>query len=236
MGRDRQHGVALIAAFGGALNAIAGVVRLKARRGLACAGTRAVPAAAGRTTGRPASSLCLARMIFRNLERRPGRALLTIAGIAGAVAIVISGHSGKTPSLRFIDVQFHIAQPANVYVGFAEPRPLAVVGELARLPGVLQVEVNRAIGARIRAGHRSYRTAVTGIEDGAQLQRIVDAEQRSSEPARGALLLTERLARKLDVRTGDWLSIELMEGRRSMRKCALVERPRADRNERVDVS
>jgi putative ABC transport system permease protein len=208
-------GIALTAAYGGALSAIAGVVRLKPAEALRAPAPAQFRPLLVERLGVPKLLSASARMIFRNLERRPVRALLTIAGIAGAVAIVISGAFWQDAVDRFIDVQFHTAQPANVYVGFAEPRPLTVVSELARLPGVQQVEVNRAIGARIRAGHRSYRTAVTGIEDGAQLQRIVDAELRSTAPVQGAVLLTERLARKLDVRQGDWLSIELMEGRRT---------------------
>ena len=58
--------------------------------------------ATGRTLlERPGSAACSApamRMIIRNMERRPLRALLTIAGMAAAVAIVISGLSGATPS------------------------------------------------------------------------------------------------------------------------------------------
>ena len=58
---------------------------------------------------------------------------------------------------------------------------LAEVGEQLHAPGqiVTQAEVSRAIPVRLRAGHRSYRTAITGLAEGAQLQRILDADRNN---------------------------------------------------------
>jgi putative ABC transport system permease protein len=86
--------------------------------------------------------------------------------------------------------------------------------ELARLPGVGEVEVNRAIPVRLRAGHRTYRTGITGVEDEATLSRILDADLREAKPAAGGVLLTKRLADRLGVRPGDSLIAELLEGKR----------------------
>ena len=206
--------VALVAAYGGAVNAIAAVVRLKPAEALRPPAPAQFRPLLMERLGLAHILPASARMIFRNLERRPVRALLSVLGIAGSVAIVISGAFWQDAVERFIDVQFHKAQPGDIYLAFVEARPPDVVSSLARLPGVQQVEANRAIPARIRAGHRSYRTTVTGITDGAQLQRIVDSDLEVSAPAHGAVLLTERLARKLEVRPGDTILIELTEGRR----------------------
>jgi putative ABC transport system permease protein len=86
--------------------------------------------------------------------------------------------------------------------------------ELARLPGVGEVEVSRAIPVRLRAGHRTYRTGITGVEDEATLQRILDADLREAKPAPGGVLLTTRLADRLGVRPGDSVIAELLEGKR----------------------
>jgi putative ABC transport system permease protein len=79
---------------------------------------------------------------------------------------------------------------------------------------VKQVEVTRSIPVRLRAGHRSYRTAVTGLADGAVLQRILDAELREAQPVPDGVLLTTRLAERLGVAPGDTLQAELLEGKR----------------------
>ena len=52
----------------------------------------------------------------------------------------------------------------QVTIGFAEPVPRHARLELERLPGVKKAEVMRAIPAVLRAGHRSYRTALTGLD------------------------------------------------------------------------
>jgi putative ABC transport system permease protein len=154
------------------------------------------------------------RMIMRNLERKPLRAATTVAGIAGSVAILIAGTFWSDAIEWFMDVQFNMVQRAQVNVGFVEPVPRDVRWELGRLPGVKQVEVTRSIPVRLRAGHRSYRTAVTGLADGAVLQRVLDAQLREAQPVPGGVLLTTRLAERLGVAPGDTLQAELLEGKR----------------------
>ena len=82
---------ALAAAFGGALAAIRGVLRLRAAEALrppAPARFRALLIERAGLAGLLTSSQ---RMVLRNLERKPLRAAVTVAGIAGSVAILISG-------------------------------------------------------------------------------------------------------------------------------------------------
>jgi putative ABC transport system permease protein len=142
------------------------------------------------------------------------RAAITVAGIAGSVAILIGGTFWADAIEWFIGVQFGHVQRADVNIAFAEPVPRTVRLELERLPGVQQAEVSRAIPVRLRAGHRSYRTAIMGVADDAVLMRILDAELRESKPAPGGVLLTARLAERLGVRPGDRLFAELLEGKR----------------------
>ena len=153
-------------------------------------------------------------MIMRNLERKPVRAAITVAGIAGSVAILIGGTFWADAIEWFIDVQFGHVQRADVNIAFADPVSRSVRLELERLPGVLQAEVSRAIPVRLRAGHRSYRTALTGVADDAALMRVLDAGLRESKPAPGGVLLTARLAERLGVRPGERLYAELLEGKR----------------------
>ena len=154
------------------------------------------------------------RMILRNLERRPVRAAMAVAGVAGSVAILISGTFWIDALEVFIDVQFNHMQRADVNLAFVEPAPAAVRWELERLPGVREVEVSRSIPVRLHAGHRSYRTAVTGLADGAQLMQVVDARLRERPLRDDGVVLTQRLAAKLGVRPGDSVVLEMLEGRR----------------------
>ncbi|HEX6265271.1 MAG TPA: ABC transporter permease, partial [Burkholderiales bacterium] len=205
---------ALVAAFGGALAATRGILRLRAAEALRPPAPAEFRALLLERLGYAHLLTPAQRMIMRNLERRPVRAATTIAGIAGSVAILIAGTFWVDSIEWFIDVQFNQVQRADVNIGFAEPVPRSVRLELARLPGVSEVEVTRAIPVRLRAGHRSYRTGITGIQDDATLQRILDAELREARPAPGGVLLTARLAERLRVRPGDTILAELLEGKR----------------------
>ena len=206
--------LAAAAAFGGALAAIRGVVRLKPAEALRPPAPGEFRPLLVERLGAPELLTPSQRMIMRSLERKPLRALVTVAGILAAVAILIAGTFWADGLEWFIDVQFNKVQRANVTIAFAEPVSADVARELARLPGVLQVEATRAIPVRLRAGTRSYRTALSGVADDARLARILDAQLVETRPVPGAVVLTRRLARRLGVSPGERVQAELLEGRR----------------------
>lgn len=205
---------ALLAAFGGALAAIHGVVRLKAAEALRPPAPAEFRPLMVERLGYAELLTPSQRMVMRNLERKPIRAATTVAGIAGSVAILIAGTFWADALEYFVDLQFNKVQRAQVQVGLFEAVEADVRRELARLPGVLQAETSRAIPVRLNAGHRSYRTSVTGLADDATLQRILDSDLREWKPAPGGVLLTTRLAQRLGVAPGDIVIAEFLEGKR----------------------
>ena len=207
-------GAALAAAFGGALAAIRSIVRLRAAEALRPPAPAEFRPLLVERLGYARVFTPGQRMILRNLERTPVRAALTIAGIAGSVAILLSGTFWVDAVEYFIDVQFNQVQRANIFVGFAEPVAHTARNDLAHLPGVQRAETMRAIPVRLVAGHRHYRTALTGLADDANLQRIIDRDLRESKPVPGGVLLTTRLANRLGVVPGDMLVAEMLEGKR----------------------
>ena len=207
-------GAALAAAFGGALAAIQGVVKLRAAEALRPPAPAEFRPLIVERFGYAEVFTPSQRMILRNLERKPLRAAFTVAGIAGSVAILLSGTFWVDAVEYFIDVQFNQVQRANVFVGFAEPVAEGARRELEHLPGVSRAEAMRAVPVRLVAGHRQYRTALTGLPDDATLQRILDKDLREARPAPGGVLLTTRLADHLGVAPGDSLVAEMLEGKR----------------------
>ena len=205
---------ALVAAFSGALAAIRGVVRLRAAEALRPPAPAEFRRLLVERLGYVGVLTPTQRMIMRNLERRPVRAATTIIGIAASVAILISGIFWSDAIEYFMDFEFNKVQRADVNIGFAEPVARTVREELSRLPGVEQVETTRLIPVRLRAGHHSYRTAITGVSDDARLQRILDADLREAKPRPGEALLTARLAERLEVGPGDVIIAEMLEGKR----------------------
>lgn len=205
---------AVAAAFGGALGAIRGVLRLKPAEALRPPAPAVFRPLVIERLGYAELATPAQRMILRNLERRPLRAFFTVAGIAGSVAILISGTFWNDAVEHFMDIQFNRVQRGEVTLAFIEPVAATVVWELERLPGVNQVEAWRTIPARLRAANRSYRTALTGYREDALLARIVDRDLNVVQPAEGGLVLTTRLAERLGVAPGDRVDVELLEGKR----------------------
>ena len=158
------------------------------------------------------------RIILRNLERRPAKAMVSIFGIALAVALLVVGFFLYFDTIeRIIEVQFNQVQREDVSVAFNEPRSSSVKYDLAHLPGVISVEPYRAVPARIRFQHRSRRTALLGLESGGDLRRIVGEDfQPVSLPADG-LVLTTKLAEILGVEPGQSVTVEVLEGERPVR-------------------
>lgn len=163
------------------------------------------------------------RMILRNIERRPLRAAVTTGGIAAAVAIVILGNFFRDAIEVIIDTQFNLSMRGDVIVWTTDTVEATAARELARLPGVLQVEPGRRVAVRFTHGSVSENALVDGYVPAPLLQRVIDVHQRVALPGHGGVLMTDRLARKLGVKPGDSVTIEVREGRREVRQ-VVVER------------
>ena len=155
-----------------------------------------------------------ARMILRNLGRRPLRTLLSVIGIAFAIGILVMSRFQRGAIEEMIDVQFGFAQRDDFAVTFTEPASSRAADELAAIPGVRTVEPFRNVAVRLRNGHREYRTALQGLRDGADLKRVLGADLAPASLPADGVLLTDYLADLLDVRPGGNIDVEFLEGHR----------------------
>lgn len=164
-----------------------------------------------------------ARMVVRNLEKRPFRTLASIAGIAASGGLLVIGLFFLDAIEVMIDAQFNVAQRQDVTVTFVEPRSASALHELDRLPGVMATEASRAVAVRLRAGHRSRQTSITGLEGDARLNRVVDADLRVRELPVAGVLMTTTLADILGVERGSELVLEVLEGSRPVRRVVVAD-------------
>ena len=163
------------------------------------------------------------RIIFRNLERRPAKAMLSVFGIALAVGLLVVGFFLYFDAIeRIIDVQFYEVQREDVSVVFHEPRAAGVKYDLANLPGVIRVEPFRAVSARLRSAHRTRRIGILGLQPTADLRRIITESSQSVPVPADGLLLTTKLAEILGVKPGEMLTVEVLEGARPVKEIPLA--------------
>jgi putative ABC transport system permease protein len=157
------------------------------------------------------------RMIVRNLGRHPLRASAAIFGIASAVAVLEVGFVFNGAMERLIENQFWSAERQDVTVTFVEPVSADARHALERLPGVLAVEPQRAVPARIRAGHRFRNITINGVPPVPRLRRIIDRTGAAVRVPPAGLLISAMLAQVLAVEAGDEVTIEVLEGARPER-------------------
>lgn len=213
-------GLAALTAVAGALMAIRATVRLSPAQAMR-------PPAPGRYRRAllerlPALRLTPAlRMILRNVERRPLRSSITVGGIAAAVAIVIMGNFFRDAIDAIVDSQFNLVLRGDVMVWTVEAVPAGTGRELARLPGVTQVEPGRRVAVRFVHGPRSEKGAIDGRDNPPLLQRVIDADQREVAIGSHGLVMTDRLAAKLQLTPGERVTVEVREGRRSVHELVL---------------
>ncbi|MGH1360846.1 MAG: ABC transporter permease [Burkholderiaceae bacterium] len=152
-------------------------------------------------------------MIVRHLERHPSRTLLGVVGIAGAVAILISGTWWRDGIDYLLEVQFGQADRAGVQLAFTESVDRNVLFELRRLPGVLEAQTQRSVAVQLHNGPVKRRTAISGLSEEGRLKQVLDAERRVVAPTESGLLLGRLLADKLEVGVGDALRVEFLNRR-----------------------
>jgi putative ABC transport system permease protein len=154
------------------------------------------------------------RLILRNLERRPVRALMSSLGVAFSVAILVIGLFMFDGMGLMLDLQFQVAQREDLTVAFNRDLGPDVRYDLARVPGVTRVEPFQMVPVRLRAGHRERELAITGLEPDSRLRQIVSEDGYVHPLPLEGLVLSKVLADRLEVGRGDTLLVEALTGLR----------------------
>jgi putative ABC transport system permease protein len=162
------------------------------------------------------------RMILRHLERQPVKALLSCFGISLAAAILVVGSFMKDSLDAVMDLQFRKAQRQDVMLSLVEPASAGALDSIDHLPGVRYAEPFRSVPVRLRYRQHTRRAAIMGLERAPDLYRVLgDRDQSVPLPAAG-LLMSAELARRLEARVGDRITVEVLDGRRPVRDVPLA--------------
>ena len=107
-------------------------------------------------------------------------------------------------------------------VAFFETTSRRAVYELKGLEGIQYAETYRNVPVKLRHGHRSYKTVINGIEPDSRLHLLLDRNLNSVSLPPAGILLTDHLGKILSVKAGDLLTVEVLEGSRSIRQVPVV--------------
>ncbi len=201
------------AAVAGALAAVRSVLRLPP----AVAMSPPAPAAYRRRAGWLRTLVGLRQtgvMVARHLLRWPLRTLSSTFGVAMAVAVLVAALWSFGSINYMIDVTFFRSERHDAQIVFGTPKPRRALYDAQRLPGVLAVEPFRSVAARIGNRGLSKRVSIVGRPADPKLSRVLDPALRPMRMPEAGLILSEALAEALEVRPGDQVTVEVLDGAR----------------------
>ncbi len=158
----------------------------------------------------------LSRIILRQLERRPVRALFSALGMALALSILVFSFFMEDSMDYLMDVQYDLTQREDVNISFVEARPYRALEEISILPGVISVEPIRTVPVNLKFHHYNKRSSITGLTSTPNLRRVINSELKPVEMPVHGLVMNKKLASILHVQTGDILQVEVLEGKRQI--------------------
>lgn len=156
------------------------------------------------------------RMALRHLFHRPLRVTMTVTGVATGLSLMVMAMAWSDIINHMVTGQFGYAQREDMSLGFVQPRPLSVIGELNRMPGVLKVEGSREVPVYLSFGPHGQNTVLQGLQGTKALRRVTDADFRPLDPPQTGLLLSRRFSEKWQLRPGDVVRLERLDGVRGI--------------------
>jgi putative ABC transport system permease protein len=154
------------------------------------------------------------RIVLRQIARWPVRSMLTSVGTGMSVAVLVASVQWIDAINHMANVYFDEAQRQDVSLGMVDVRSTRVLHDLVHLPGVLVAEPMRILPAKFKVGHLTHRGSLQGVPAHQRLHLVYDAEGHALDLPSGGLVLSTMLAEILDVRVGDVVRVEILDGRR----------------------
>lgn len=158
-----------------------------------------------------------ARMVLRQVERRPWRATFSIVGLALAGAIMMLARFQSGTLLYMTDVPSRLQQHEDIVVSFTEQTSPQALHELRALPGVQHVEGKRAIPVKLHHGTVTLNTSIEGLTPDSSLRRLITRQHHPVALADDGLMISTYMAGRLGVRIGDEIQVDVLNGRRVQR-------------------
>ncbi|HMV45042.1 MAG TPA: FtsX-like permease family protein [Leptospiraceae bacterium] len=154
------------------------------------------------------------RMILRTFLFKKKRFLLGSLGISSAILISITGLFWKDAVFYMMDTEFNLVTREDVSIFFFTPVPYRAVQEIENLPEVFRAEGYRIVPVKFRNGARTYESAIQGYSEDSHLRKILSKENYFIQIPKNGIILNEVIAKKLEVKTGDSILAEVLEGNR----------------------
>lgn len=154
------------------------------------------------------------RMTFRNLLHRPLRTALATLGIAAAVGVVVLGTFWFDSINYLLRTQFFVLQHRDAQLSFVNPVGRDALHELRQRSGILFAEGSRAVPVNLRFQNHNYKTAIMGVDEKTVMKSFQNERLQSLKLEPESFALSSFLRKKLRVKEGDRVEVQVLEGHR----------------------
>jgi putative ABC transport system permease protein len=163
-----------------------------------------------------------ARMVAREISRRPMRTVMSAVGIGAATGIIVVGQHFSDAMNYLVDYYIQAQQRETLAVTFVSPLSEDTANGLKALPGVRDMQWQSGMQVRVRSGHRERVVGLVGHPTRGSLRPLLDADGREVTVGQGEVLFTDMLAEALDLKPGDSVMAEPLIGDRTPRRLTMT--------------
>lgn len=155
----------------------------------------------------------VSKIILRNMFHRPDRLIMITLGMATALGILVVSLSWKGMVAELLETQFQRIQREDMELMFLRPITENGLRELKNKKGVLSVEGYRSVPVRIRHLNHKKELAILGWPEYARMRQALDTHLNKIPLPDHGLLLGRFFVRNWNLKTGDEVQIEVLEGK-----------------------
>ena len=149
-------------------------------------------------------------MILRSITRWPGRAAVTMFGVAAATAVMVSSVFTFDAMDQMVDDFFYNANRAQLSIMLSDSRGTGVIEDARALPGVLQSEGHSSVPIRLRHGVHEQTLRLEAQSGEAHLIRVLDAAGRAIQVPPEGIAIPTTLAHDWGIAPRAVVEVELL--------------------------
>lgn len=159
----------------------------------------------------------IGKVTIRNLLRYKKRFLMTIFGVAGCTALILTGFGLKHSISAILDLQFEkiFCYDGMALIDCSKNDPYEVMTEISKLDNVTKCDLSCQVGCEIPNGIDTYTATIVVMDNSQTLDNYVnlidcETDERVTLSDDG-VVITQKLAQLLDLETGDNINVDLAD-------------------------
>lgn len=159
----------------------------------------------------------IGKVTIRNLLRYKKRFLMTIFGVAGCTALILTGFGLKHSISAILDLQFEkiFNYGGMALIDCSSYDSQQMKNEIENLEGIVSCDLSCQVGCEIPNGIESYSGTIVVMDDQDKLSKyvnLIDIDTNNTLTlGTDGVIITEKLAQLLDLKKGDEITLDLAD-------------------------